>query len=53
MFDKNYVFSLMTRAKGCPFETQKITLTCSLCVVFYILIHAYYTVKIIISEPEL
>lgn len=22
MFDKNYVFSLMTRAKGCPFETQ-------------------------------
>ncbi|EHW6539581.1 DotA/TraY family protein [Salmonella enterica subsp. enterica serovar Cotham] len=28
MFDKNYVFSHMTRAKGCPFETRKISLTC-------------------------
>ncbi|WP_218451777.1 DotA/TraY family protein [Salmonella enterica] len=27
MFDKNYVFSHMTRAKGCPFETRKISLT--------------------------
>lgn len=28
MFDKNYVFSNTTRAKGCPFETQDLTLLC-------------------------
>ena len=28
MFDKNYVFSHMTRAKGCPFETLLTPFSC-------------------------